>query len=65
MQSYYNIIDYIPCAVHFTSVVYLFYNWKFVLLIPLNLFHPLPHSPPFGGWLSSFNVSLILNSVQY
>ena len=26
-QSYYNIIDYIPCAVHYIPVTYLFYNW--------------------------------------
>ena len=26
-QSYYNIIDYIPCAVYDIPVTYLFYIW--------------------------------------
>lgn len=39
-KSYYNIVDYIPCAIHYIPVIYLFYNWKFVLLY---LFCPFRH----------------------
>ena len=40
MPNYYSIIDYIPYAVCYISVAYLFYNWKFVPLNPLHTFHP-------------------------
>ena len=42
MQCYYNTIDSIPYAVPFIPVTYLFYNWKFVPLTPLHLFHSCP-----------------------
>lgn len=29
VQPYFNIIDYIPYAVVFNSMAYLFYNWQF------------------------------------
>lgn len=29
IQPYFNIIDYIPYAVVFNSMAYLFYNWQF------------------------------------
>ena len=32
--------DYIPYSVHYVPVTYLFYNWKFVHLNHLHLFHP-------------------------
>ena len=38
MQHYYNIIGCIPRTVLSTSVTYLFYNWKFASLNPLDLF---------------------------
>ena len=44
MQSYYNIIDYVPYGVHYIPVIYLFYNWKFVPLNLPHLFHSFP--PP-------------------
>ena len=40
MQAYCNIFDYIPYSVHYVPVTYLFYNWKFVHLNHLHLFHP-------------------------
>ena len=42
---YYNIIDYIPWAVHFISMTHLFYNWKFVPSNHPHLFHPFPPIP--------------------
>lgn len=46
IQRHYSINDYIPQAVHYIIVTYLFYNWKFV---PLDAFHLFAHpaSPPF------------------
>ena len=46
IQSYYNIVDYIPHAVHFIPMTHLFYNWKFVPLNLPHLFHSSPHTPP-------------------
>ena len=43
-QSYYNIVDYIPGAVPYISVTYLFYNW-FVPFNPLHLFFSSPTCP--------------------
>ena len=43
MQSYYNIIDYIPSAVLFTPTSYLFQNQKFVPLNPLHHFSHTTH----------------------
>lgn len=34
MQSYYNIIDYIPYVLHCIPVTCLFYNWSMYLFIP-------------------------------
>lgn len=48
IHSYYDIIDYFPCAVLYTPRAYLFYNWKLVALIPFHLFHPFP-SPRSSG----------------
>ena len=45
-HSYY-IINYIPYAVHFIPVPYLFFNWKFVPINPFHLFFPTPYFPPF------------------
>ena len=39
---YYTVTDYIPCAVHYTLVTYLFYNWWSVPLSPLHYFTPSP-----------------------
>ena len=42
MQSYYNIIDYIPYAAYYISVNYFLYSWRFIILNPLHLLHPTP-----------------------
>lgn len=36
VQSYYGVIDCISWAVHYISVAYLFYKWKFIPPIPLR-----------------------------
>ena len=61
MQSYDNIIDYIPYVVRFITVIYLFYNWKFVLRNSLHLFHP--YSFPLLAALNEF-VLCIYESVS-
>ena len=40
-QNCCSITDRIPYVVHYIPTTYLFYNWKFVSLNPLCLFHPL------------------------
>ena len=42
MQSYYNIIDYVPYAACYISVNYFLYSWSFILLNPLHLLYPTP-----------------------
>ena len=41
----YNIIDNIPYVMLFISMTYLFYNWKFVLLVFIYLAHSPTHLP--------------------
>ena len=50
IQSYYNIIDYIPHVVYFIHMTHLFYNRK------SHLFHPSPHPLPL--WLLRVFVSI-------
>ena len=57
MQSYHNIIDYISCALHYIHVIYLFYNWWFMLLSPFHLFIHSPSSFPLAT-TSFFSVSV-------
>lgn len=42
-ECYYNLIDYIPYAILFIS--YLFYDWKFVPLNPLQFSNLVPPWP--------------------
>lgn len=42
VQSRYNIVDYIPCAVRDSLMTYRLHNWKLVPLTPLHLFPPDP-----------------------
>ena len=42
-----TIIEYILYKVHYITVTYLFYNWKFLPLNTLHLFHANPHNPFF------------------
>ena len=48
MQSYHNIIDYIPCVVHYIPVIY-FITGSLYLLIPFTYFTHLPISLPSGN----------------
>ena len=43
---YCNITDYIPFALLFIFVTYLFYKWKFVTTNPLHVFHQHLWQPP-------------------
>ena len=39
MQSYYHIMNHIPYTVCYIPAAYLFYDWRFVTVNPLHLFH--------------------------
>ena len=60
IPSYYNIIniDHIPYAICYIPMIYLLYNWSFVLPNPLHLFCSLFHYLPF--WQTLFSVSMSL-----
>ena len=46
LHSYYNVIEYSLCVAQYILMTPLFYNWRFLLLNPLNcLAHPLTHLP--------------------
>lgn len=52
IQSYYRIIDHISYATYYSPVTYVsynWYNWRFVPLHPLRLFHPTPTPLPAGN----------------
>ena len=48
-QNCYSVTDRIPYVVHYIPMTRLFYNWKFVSLNPLHLFHPVPTCLPSGS----------------
>lgn len=58
--SYYNVTDYIPYAVNYFPMIYLFYNWNSVPFGPLHLFHPPPPTLPSLVCTSLFPVSVSL-----
>ena len=60
-KNYHNIVDYIPYAVHYISMTYLFYKWKFVPLILFICFTLPPFPLPLSITnLFSVSVSLFL-----
>lgn len=59
LQSYYSIVDYIPHSVLFTTMTYLFYNWRYEPLNPFHLVCPSLH--PF----LNFKIKIPVTNICY